>query len=210
LVRVIFPLIPLTSWGGVSAQRSSVERPIVSHLSVQSLAVTSISEPPTFWVDRFRAEIEALALRGQIDVTPVLEHDDKLAFPAQNLRAQIHNVPGGAVAFTEVPDVLGLLAFVLKDALVKRLDALIDDEANGQECLSHEDRQRRTAVLQGDLLDIERQEAEMTWSAMALGLAITARGDINPLALLQCRLITPPRAVASPETSSWGWDIVGR
>ena len=53
----------------------------------------------------------------------------------------------------------------------------------------------------GDLLDIERQEAALTWSAMEQGLPIEFRSDLSPLALLGLKLITTPRADALPETS---------
>jgi hypothetical protein len=45
------------------------------------------------------------------------------------------------------------------------LDREITSEADDKSALTVEERQRRTAEVQGDLLDTERQEAELTWKA---------------------------------------------
>lgn len=58
----------------------------------------------------------------------------------------------------------------------------------------------------GDLLDIERQEAAFVWKAMAHGLPVFHRNDGSPLAILQCALVTAPRAIDAPRSSpgmSW-------
>jgi hypothetical protein len=97
------------------------------------------------------------------------------------------------LAFAEVPDMLGLLAWMFKDALIAAIDREIDAEADDAASLSHEERQQREAEAQGDLLDIERQEAELVWQAQAQGLPVEHRADISPLALLGLRMVTTPR-----------------
>lgn len=62
----------------------------------------------------------------------------------------------------------------------------------------------------GDLLDIEQQEAALVFAAWEQGLACEHRSDISPLALLQVRLITVPRAPdgpSSPERA--GYNLIG-
>jgi hypothetical protein len=49
----------------------------------------------------------------------------------------------------------------------------------------------------GDLIDIERKESALVFAAQAQGISIEHRGDITPLALLGCRLVTQPRAAPS-------------
>jgi hypothetical protein len=88
---------------------------------------------------------------------------------------------------------LGLLAWMFKDALIAAIDREIDAEADDAASLSHEERQQREAEAQGDLLDIERQEAELVWQAQAQGLPVEHRADISPLALLGLRMVTTPR-----------------
>jgi len=55
------------------------------------------------------------------------------------------------VAFAEVPDTLGLLAWIFKDALIAALDREIDAESDDAAALSHEERQQREAeaIAQG-------------------------------------------------------------
>ena len=79
----------------------------------------------------------------------------------------------------------------------KRLDAEIGAESSDAEALSHEARQQREAEVMGDLLAVERDESFFVWQARAQGLPCEHRSDISPLAILQCRLVTTPRAVPS-------------
>jgi hypothetical protein len=55
--------------------------------------------------------------------------------------------------------------------------------------------------VMGDLLAVERDEAAFVWRALSEGLPVEHRSDINPAALLGVRVVTAPRADASPGTS---------
>ena len=95
-----------------------------------------------------------------------------------------------------------------RDAWIAKLDAEIDAESDDAASLSHEDKQRREAEAQRDLLDIERQEAALVFAAWEHGLACEHRSDISPLALLGLRLITASRAEPSPRSSpGLSWDL---
>jgi hypothetical protein len=109
-------------------------------------------------------------------------------------------VPSFAV--TEVPDVLALFAFVHKAALLASLDALVSEEADDYAALTHEARQQQEAEVQGDLLATERNESALVWQAMAEEPPVEHRNDCSPQAILQCRLVTAPRAVVSSATST--------
>ena len=137
----------------------------------------------------------------------MVEHDGELIWPMTSLRAQVIGAEQRALAFTETADAVALVAWVHKDALIKRLDAEIDSESDDPASLSHADREVRIAEAQAALLDVERRETEFVFSAQAAGLAIEHRADISPLALLGLQLVTTPRG-ETPETSpgfSWPW-----
>ena len=85
-----------------------------------------------------------------------------------------------SLAFTEVPDVVALLAWLHKDALIAALDREIAAEADDLAALTHEARQTRTAEVMRDLLDIERQEAALVWTAQAQSLLVEHRADCDP------------------------------
>ena len=87
-----------------------------------------------------------------------------------------------------------LLAWLHRDALIKALDTAIASEADDAAALSHEVRQQREAEVMGDLLAVERDESALIWAAQAQGLPVEQRNDCSPLAILQCRLVTAPRA----------------
>lgn len=114
------------------------------------------------------------------------------------------------VAAVETTDTLALFAWLHRDALIARLDALID-EADDAASLWHEARERQAAEVAGDLLDVERQEATLMFCGWADGLSIQPRPDLAPAALLNVVLITPPPVLngggSSPERA--GYDLVG-
>jgi hypothetical protein len=74
--------------------------------------------------------------------------------------------------------------------------------------LTHEARQTRTAEAMNDLIDIEKQEAELVFRGQSEGLPCEHRADINPVALLGLRLVTAPRAAPSGTSPGHAWDIV--
>jgi hypothetical protein len=82
---------------------------------------------------------------------------------------------------------------------------MIDANADDAGALSHEDRQKRAAAVQADLLKVEREESALVWLGQAAHLPVEHRPDIDPLALLGADLVVTP-IVASPGSSpgaSW-------
>jgi hypothetical protein len=170
-------------------------------------AIQSAPFPSKHVKAQMRAAVEALAQQGP-DVSMMVEHDGGLVWPLTRLRSEVIGAEQRALAFTEVPDAVALIAWLHKDALIKRLDAEIDTESDDAASLSHADREVRIAEAQADLLDIERQEAAVVFAAWEQGLVCEHRSDCSPLAILQVRLITTPRAIPTPSSSEHAFDIV--
>jgi hypothetical protein len=164
--------------------------------------------PSSYCKERLRETVEQLAARGMPDVSGLIEHDQDInIWPMQRVQSQVIGAER-SLAFHEAVDVVGLLAFLLKPAMISALDALVDAEKDDKNSLSHEARRQREAEAMGDLLDIERQEAALVFSAQAQGLPVEFRPDCDPRAILQIQLLQAPRADALPETSpglSWPW-----
>src|SRR5436190_1585904 len=81
---------------------------------------------------------------------------------------------------------VALIAWLHRDLLIERLDAAIDTESDDPAgALMHKQRQQREAEAQGDLLDIERQEAALVWQGQSQCLPVEHRADCSPLAILQ-------------------------
>jgi hypothetical protein len=163
--------------------------------------IQSSPYPRSHCKSRVREQIELVAPRCP-DVTLIVEHDGEIIWPMMRVQSQVFNAQPGAVAFAEVPDTLGLFVWLHRDALLAKLDTLIDIEGDDKVALSHEQRQQREAEVQGDLLAVERDEAGLVWLAMAQNLPVEHRIDISPLALLGLKLVTTPRAAFGSSSSS--------
>ena len=75
-------------------------------------------------IAQMRAQIKAsLARQGAPNVADLIEHDRLIVF-SNTQRAGV-GLPraAGAIAFAEVPDAVALVAWLHKDAMIKRLDA---------------------------------------------------------------------------------------
>jgi hypothetical protein len=165
--------------------------------------------PSAYCKQRMRAQIEALAMQGAPSVSALIELDGKIEFQTQRLTSEVHAAQR-ALAFAEVPDATALVAWLHKDAMIAALDREIASEADDKAALSHEAREKAEAETMGDLLAVERDESWFVWSAMQQNLPVQHRADCSQLAILQCRLITVPRADGSPPTSpEHGYNIVG-
>ncbi|MGM4875789.1 hypothetical protein AB7645_31690 [Bradyrhizobium sp. 956_D2_N1_5] len=70
--------------------------------------------------------------------------------------------------------------------------------------------QQAEAEVTGDLLNIERQEAALTWQAQAQGLPIEHRADISPLALPGLRLVAVTNGYSEPSSWMHAYDAVRR
>jgi hypothetical protein len=152
--------------------------------------------------------VDALAQRGAVSVSRLIETDGDIEFADKRYSVPIiagnREAPVTAIAAWQPPDAVALFAWMHKESLIKRLDAEIAAEADDKAALSHEERQRREAEVRADILAVERDEASLTWQAQAESLPVKHRADINPLALLGLRLVTPPHAVpSSPGSSPW-------
>lgn len=173
-------------------------------LKADAHRIRSAPYPSAHAKRKMREQVEQLSQRGEPSVSRLVELDGPAEFQTQNLRSTVHGEQR-ALAFAETPDALALIAWLHRDALIKRFDELIDAEADDKSALSHEAREKAEAETMGDLLDIERQEAELTWLAQSQNLPVEHRADISPLALLGVRLVTTPRGEAPETTPGLSW-----
>ncbi len=170
--------------------------------------LASAPYPSSYAKQQMRAQIEALAMQGAPSVSRLVELDGPVEFQTQRLTSEVH-AERRLLAFSETADAVALIAWLHRDLLIKRLDAEIDVECDGDAgALSHEAREKAEAEVMGDLLAVEREEAAFVFAAWENGLACEHRSDCSPLALLGLRLVTTQRASEMPETSagySWPW-----
>jgi hypothetical protein len=155
--------------------------------------------PSSYCKQRMREQIEQLAMQGAPSVSRLVELDGPVDFQTHRLQSEVLSEQR-VLAFSQVPDVIGLFAWMHKPALIAALDAEIDAEADDGASLTHEARQLRTAETMGDLLAVERDECALVWRAMDERLPCEFRADCDPLAILQIQLITTPHAAPPPSS----------
>jgi hypothetical protein len=174
--------------------------------------IDSAPYPAAYCKQRMREQVSILAQRGEINVAALIEDGNgKLQFQRELLRVQMHNIPKApaAVGYAEAVDPAALVAWLFKEALIKRLDAEIDSEQDDKAALSPEAREKAAAEVMADLLAVERDECALVWQAQAQNLPVEHRSDISPLALLGVRLVTAPRAVPTIGSPEHSFGLVG-
>jgi hypothetical protein len=162
---------------------------------------------------KMRQTVEALAMRGAVNVSHLVERDGDIEFPTTRITAMVRNIEqqqAGAVAFVEVSDATAIFAWLHQAELIRRLDEEILSEADDDAALSVEDRQRHAADVATDLLVVERDESVFVWRAQTDRLPVEHRADINPVALLSLKLVTPAAGNRRGTSPEHGYDIVGR
>ena len=171
---------------------------------------TSAPFPSAYAKAQMRRQIEQLAERGAASVSSLVEHDSPVEFPTTQLMVSVRNATPGAVGFLDVTDTLALFAWMRRDALIKRLDAEIDAEADDKNALTHEAREQDAAEALAALLSTKRDESVFVWKAQAERLPVEHRADINPVALLSLKLVTQAAVNRHGTSPEHGYDIVGR
>jgi hypothetical protein len=170
--------------------------------------IESAPYPSSHAKAKMREQIAELATQGAPSVSLLVEHDGKVEFQTQRLQSEVFNAQPGAIGYAAIPDVVGLFAWLHRDALIAALDREIAAEADDKAALSHTDRELRTSETMSDLLSVERDESALVWLAMDQKLPVEHRADCSPQAVLQVQLVTAPRATNGPTSPGHAYDIV--
>jgi hypothetical protein len=140
----------------------------------------------------------------------LIEHGrDEIIWPTLRVQSEVYNTEQrGAVAFATMVDPVALLAWMFKDQLLAALGRELATEADGTSpALSNEAREKAEAEVMQDLLAVEFEEAALVWRAQSEGLPVEHRADCSPLAILQVRLITAPRADVPATSAGLSWSM---
>lgn len=139
---------------------------------------------------RLREQINALRNAGQPDIAPLFDERGGLVrWATSNLTFKVHGMTadgGGAIGLAggDAPNVVALVAYLMGDQLMDRLDKLIDAAAQDDIALTAEQAAEKLRVLHAEILDLERQECGFIQMAAEQSVQISYRPDTNPLALL--------------------------
>ncbi|QHO78205.1 hypothetical protein ACH79_42120 [Bradyrhizobium sp. CCBAU 051011] len=149
--------------------------------------------PSSEGIGKARTEIERLAQRGEPDVSALVEVGAPIRWPQTvqrlDLVAMTHeqkSIFGDARG--EVADPLALLCWLHRDQLLTRLEKLIAENSDDGNALSEQDRAEKLAEIDGDRLEVERQEAALIWRMQEAGQSVDFRQDADIRAVLGVRL----------------------
>jgi hypothetical protein len=150
--------------------------------------------------ERLRQIIDQVAQAPNVSM--LIEHEaGNIGWPTRTLTSAVMNAEGQRpIAFAETENMLALMLWGTKDLWLKRLDALLVQEADEPASLSIEARQVQAATIQDDLLAVSRDLAWWTWKGLDAALPVWFPADLNPAAILGAELITVANGSASPGT----------
>jgi hypothetical protein len=164
-------------------------------LSADEHRVRSAPLPAADAKARARAEIEALARRGALDVGPLVEAAQPLAFPMIMQRWPLAGIVGKSSdrvvghAMGEQVDHLAMFAAILKPKLIAYVEAQIDAIADDAAALSADTRAEKLAQIGSDKLAAERQEAALVRRIQDDGFPVEHRVDADVRAVLGVELV---------------------
>ena len=132
---------------------------------------------------RARAEIDALAERGQPSVLPLIERCDGSIYWAERLFTDAV-IGGRPVSAVGDPQALPLLFWLHRAAIIAKIDAQIDAVADDANSLTDQERAEQIGEIDRDRLAVQREEEHWIGKAIDAGMTMLRRPDADPRAVL--------------------------
>lgn len=154
--------------------------------------VESAPRPSSESIAKARADIEARAQRGEPDVSALIEGGGPIRWPQVQQRLDLVGLAideeGEAqltgVAQGEVIDETALNFWKDTEGWLAKIEKLIREQSDDTAALSETARAEKLAEIDGDRLDVERQEAALIWQMQEAGQAVEFRQDADIRAVL--------------------------
>ena len=144
------------------------------------------------------------------NVSALIEHEaGDIWWPRTTVQSQVFNVDGRPIAFAETPDALGLLAWTLRDTLIKQMDGLLAEESDDANALSLADRQKQGLQIQSDLAAVEYDLAAMVWRGLDDRLPVWFDGDQSAMTVIGAQLVTQLATNGGSSPEHAGYEILG-
>lgn len=131
-----------------------------------------------------REQLDKLAERGAVNVSPLIEGGGPFRFAEDYQNIVVEGAGGRAVGTHWGIDVEATLAWVFRDQFVAKIEAEIDAGSDDASALSTQQRAERIDEIARDRLLVEREEESLIGVAEQNGLAVMRRTDASPIAVL--------------------------
>ena len=136
------------------------------------------------------------------DCKSIIDRMQPIGFASMRLTSTVHGVETPALAFSETPDSLGLVAWLFKRELIAKVTAEIGLVARDGEALDEQQRAAQETTLLEQMMDCERAECSLIWAAECRDATIIDfRRTTTAAALLGLRSVVVAPRPAPPGTS---------
>ncbi|WP_439373159.1 hypothetical protein [Bradyrhizobium sp. DASA03120] len=149
---------------------------------------------------KLREQLAAVASYGEPDLSGMIEHgtgDIGWSRETVNIPLVAMDKQGGPIigsASGELTATMATMIWMLgPEAIGKRLDALVDQQAEDGVALSATDRATKLSEIAFDRARLEAEEAALVWRAQEAGDSVEHRTDCDPRAVLGIELRTVSR-----------------
>ncbi|MFL9826941.1 hypothetical protein [Rhodoplanes sp. SY1] len=153
----------------------------VRELTADRRRVEAAPVPSAIVKARMVAEISRIAEAGAPDVSGAIEGGELVRWPTGTVHV---GIAGAGVGSTTVHDALAVVAWLHRDALVKKLCNEVDAIADDANALNDAERADQLAQIERDVLVAEREEVALVELAAEQGTPIAHRSDVAVPALL--------------------------
>jgi hypothetical protein len=133
---------------------------------------------------KMRDQVAALAERGEANVYGLISSGGAIEWPLATSRSAIYGEKENFLAVSTFPDALAIWAWTLPDSLIARLDRAIDEGTDDSTALTVEERARRIAEIEADILANSREEEALIEKIESSGVPVRRRPDADPRAVL--------------------------
>ena len=156
----------------------------IAQLRAEIHTIRSAPPPSATVKARMRAQVAALAERARPNYLGAVESGQPIKFPELQVQMQTATAAGIGISLQTMPDMLGLFCYVHGDALIRKMEADIDELADDEGSLSDEEKAQRERQILAGILEIERVEEAAIEQLEVSGVPIARRDDADPRAVL--------------------------
>lgn len=134
------------------------------------------------------------------DIAPLVRFDRDPVFPPRHLRVDGIGSDKPALGMLHTDDAIGMLLRACRDAVIEKLDALID-AADTRGALGPVERKRAESELSVELAQVHMRLGALIWQGKEQNLPVEFDPQMSALSVLQCELRTLPKPLpgTSPE-----------
>lgn len=160
------------------------QREAVAQLKAELRRVQAAPLPSSTAKDLARRQLAELAKRARPNVAELVEAGGAIRWPNYHESFSTLGIDTATRGAIPLPNVNGLLAWLMPDALAAALDAEIDAVADDTAAMEPAQRETREARLLDEILEAERVEEALIVACEAAGIVAERRPDASPLAIL--------------------------